>query len=96
MADDLIELMNSWKPDVIIRDPVEFGGYIAAEHYGLPHATILWAFYISAKLSCADAVLELRQRYGLPDDPKLSTLDRYLVLTFLPASWTFPSWPRRR
>jgi UDP:flavonoid glycosyltransferase YjiC (YdhE family) len=93
MADDLIELMNTWKPDVIIRDPVEFGGYIAAEHYGLPHATILWAFYISAKLSCADAVLELRQRYGLPDDPKLSTLDRYLVLTFLPASWTFPSWP---
>jgi UDP:flavonoid glycosyltransferase YjiC (YdhE family) len=93
MADDLIELMNTWKPDVIIRDPVEFGGYIAAEHYALPHATVLWAFYISAKFSCADAVVELRQRYGLPDDPHLDTLDRYLVLTFLPASWTFPNWP---
>jgi UDP:flavonoid glycosyltransferase YjiC (YdhE family) len=92
MADDLIELMRTWKPDGIIRDPVEFGGYIAAEHHGLPHATVMWAFYISAKFSCADAVLELRRRYGLPDDPELDTLDRYLVLTFLPASWTFPDW----
>jgi UDP:flavonoid glycosyltransferase YjiC (YdhE family) len=93
MADDLIELMNGWKPDCIIRDPVEFGGYIAAEHWALPHATVMWAFYISAKFSCADAVLELRHRYGLPDDPNLDTLDRYLVLTFLPASWTFTDWP---
>jgi hypothetical protein len=53
----------------MVRDPIDFGGYIAAEHYALPHATVMWAFYISAKFSCADAVLELRRRYGLPDDP---------------------------
>jgi hypothetical protein len=75
------------------RDPVEFGGYIAAEHWALPHATVMWAFYISAKFACADAVLELRRRYGLPYDPNLDTLDRYLVLTTLPESWTFPDWP---
>ncbi len=93
MADDLIGLVGTWKPDVIVRDPVEFGGYIAAECYGLPHATIIWATYISAKDLCADAVLELRRRYRPPADPGLDTLDRYLVLDFLPASWTFPDLP---
>ncbi len=93
MADDLIDLMKSWRPDVVVRDPVEFGGYIAAERYGLPHAAIMWAFYISGKLGCAEAVLDLRRRYGLPGDPGLDTLDRYLMIHFLPASWAFPDWP---
>jgi UDP:flavonoid glycosyltransferase YjiC (YdhE family) len=93
MADDLLDLVNTWQPAVIIRDPVEFGGYIAAEYGGLPHATIMWAFYIAARLAVGDALLELRQRYGLPADPELNTLDRYLILDFLPPSWMFPSWP---
>lgn len=92
MADDLIDLMHTWRPNVVVRDPVEFGGYIAAERYGLPHATIMWALYISGKLACAEAVSELRRRYGLPDDPRLDTLDRYLILHFLPTSWTPPGW----
>jgi MGT family glycosyltransferase len=90
MADDVIGLVSTWKPSLIVRDPVEFGGYIAAEVCGLPHATVLWAFYISAKAVCPEAVQELRRRYGLPDDPGLDTLDRYLALDFLPPSWAFP------
>lgn len=90
MADDLVGLVGAWKPDVIVRDPLEFGGYLAAEYHGLPHATVIWAMYISAKALCGKAVLELRRRYALPDDPQLDTLDGYLVLDFLPASWTFP------
>ena len=43
MADDLLGLVKNWPPQVIIRDPVEFGGYIAAEYWGVPHATIMWA-----------------------------------------------------
>jgi UDP:flavonoid glycosyltransferase YjiC (YdhE family) len=93
MADDLIGLVNTWQPDVIVRDPVEFGGYIAAEYWGVPHASVIWATYISAKALCPEAVLELRRRYGLPDDPDLDTLDRYLVFDFLPSSWTFPNLP---
>jgi UDP:flavonoid glycosyltransferase YjiC (YdhE family) len=93
MADDLIEVVDAWRPDAIVRDPLEFGGYIAAEHARLPHATILWAFYISAKALCPDAVLELRGRYGLPDDPELDTLDGYLVFDFLPPAWTVPNLP---
>ena len=93
MADDLLDLADTWQPEVIIRDPVEFGGYIAAEYWRLPHATVMWASYISAKMASGDALLELRQRYGLPSDLELDTLDRYLVLDSLPSSWTFPDWP---
>ena len=96
MADDLIGLVSAWRPDVIVRDPVEFGGYIAAEYHRLPHATPIWATYISAKALCPEAVVRLRLRYGLPDDPGLDTLDRYLVLDFLPSSWTFPNLPYPR
>jgi UDP:flavonoid glycosyltransferase YjiC (YdhE family) len=93
MADDLLGLVDAWKPDVIIRDPLEFGGYIAAERSGLPHASTMWATYISAKALCPGAVGELRRRYGLPEDPALDTLDGHLVLDFLPASWTVPTLP---
>ncbi len=30
MADDLIEIVETWRPDAIVRDHLEFGGYIAA------------------------------------------------------------------
>lgn len=93
MVDDLLDLVKTWQPAVIIRDPLEFGGYIAAEYWGLPHASVMWAFYISARHDASQPLLELRQRYGLPADPDLNTLDRYLMLDFLPASWTFPTWP---
>jgi UDP:flavonoid glycosyltransferase YjiC (YdhE family) len=93
MADDLIPVMRSWKPDLIVRDPVEFGGYIAAEIDGLAHASGMWAVYISAKALCPQAVMKLRRRYGLPEDPALDTLDRYLAFDFLPPSWAFPDMP---
>ena len=93
MADDLIGLVDTWKPSVIVRDPLEFGGYVAAEHHGLPHATIIWATYIPAQFLCPEAVHGLRRRFGLPDDPGLETLDRYLVLDFLPPSWQVPDLP---
>ena len=93
MADDLIGLVAAWRPHVIVRDQLEFGGYIAAEYHGVPHATIIWATYISAKALCPEAVLELRRRYGLPEDPDLDTLDQYLVFDFLPAAWAFPNLP---
>jgi UDP:flavonoid glycosyltransferase YjiC (YdhE family) len=93
LADDAIALLKTWRPDAIIRDPLEFGGYIAAEYYGLPHATITWAIYISPQPLCPEALIDLRRRYGLPDDPELNTLDRYLVFNFLPPAWNMPWAP---
>ena len=93
MAGDVIGLMKTWRPDVVVRDPLEFGGYIAGEHYGIPHATITWAIYINPKLLCPEALIDLRQRCALPNDPELNTFDRYLVFNFLPLAWQFPMAP---
>jgi UDP:flavonoid glycosyltransferase YjiC (YdhE family) len=93
MTEDLIQLVEAWRPDLIVRDPLEYGGYIAAERAGLPHATITWGIYIPAQLICPDALAALRQRYGLPADPGLKTIDQYLALNFLPPSWKFPDSP---
>jgi UDP:flavonoid glycosyltransferase YjiC (YdhE family) len=93
MVEDLIPLVDVWKPDLIVRDPVEYGGCIASERAGLPYATITWAIYIAAQLYCPEPLLELRYRYGLTRDADLQSLDRYFVLNFLPPSWTFPDSP---
>jgi hypothetical protein len=39
-AEDLLALASSWRPDVIVRDPLEFGGYLAAEVLGIPHFSV--------------------------------------------------------
>jgi N-glycosyltransferase len=36
---DLIRLAQRWRPDVVVRDPVEFAGLAVAEAAGLPHVT---------------------------------------------------------
>src|SRR5690349_13331958 len=39
MADDLVAIASEWDADVLIREPTEFGAWIAAERLGLPHVT---------------------------------------------------------
>jgi UDP:flavonoid glycosyltransferase YjiC (YdhE family) len=90
MIEDLGVLINTWRPDLIIRDPTEYGGYVAAELAGLPHATVTWAVYISPHFWITDALLELCRRYGLSGDSSLQKMDSYLVLSFLPPSWPYP------
>jgi UDP:flavonoid glycosyltransferase YjiC (YdhE family) len=36
---DTVRLVSQWRPDIVIRDPVEFAGLAAAEAAGLPHVT---------------------------------------------------------
>src|SRR5882762_7958653 len=39
-AADLLDALAGDRPDVILRDPVEFGGYLAAERLGVPHGVL--------------------------------------------------------
>jgi UDP:flavonoid glycosyltransferase YjiC (YdhE family) len=87
MAEDLAQPIASWKPDLIVRDPLEFGGYIAAEKKGLPYASTSWTTYIPTQFLCPEALLELRRRHGLDDEASaLANFDQYCVINFLPHS----------
>ncbi len=86
MADDLIRLMQDWRPDIIVRDPVDFGGYAAAECLDVPYASIVWALYISPLEGGIEPLNMLREHCGLSPNPDL-TFDPYLVLNALPPAW---------
>ena len=37
----LLEVYGRWRPDVVVRDEVDFGAAVAAERLGIPHASIV-------------------------------------------------------
>lgn len=87
MVPDILDLASSWRPDILVREPVEFGGVIAAEVLGLPFATAgfampwplaWWQGAIGREMAA------IRQAYELPPDPGLTMLYRYLDLAFMP------------
>ena len=93
MLADLLPLVERWRPDVVVRDPVEVGGYVAAERAGIPHGTVCWAIYIGLQQAATAALAALRARHGLAGEPGLASLDRFLLLSALPPSWPYPGCP---
>lgn len=90
MAVDVLPVVESWRPGLIVREPVEYGGYIAAERHGLPCASVMWGTYIDARFFCPGSIHALRARFDLRADPELDSVDRDLVMKFLPLWWELP------
>ncbi|WP_019011311.1 glycosyltransferase [Deinococcus aquatilis] len=89
MARDIVHHAQVWKPDLIVREPYEFGGYVAAQHLGIPHVTAgIGVFfspdYLSTRIQ--RPLDELRRSFGLPEDPGLTQLLGQGYLHFLPPS----------
>ena len=40
MVPDLLEIAGEWRPDLIVREGMEYGGCIAAERLGVAHASV--------------------------------------------------------
>lgn len=87
-AADLFAFAGRWRPDVVVRVAEDFGGYLAAERLGLPHAAVasgcthlLTAAAIGAELR------RIRREFGLPDDPDPDPY-RYLLASFTPPSYS--------
>jgi UDP:flavonoid glycosyltransferase YjiC (YdhE family) len=94
MVPDLLALCNTWTPDVLVRDSMELGGAVAAEYLGLPHAGVEVAYlgYIQPWGAAIRAQLDhVRQSVGLPSDPTLDMLYRYLHLSFTPPRFHDPA-----
>ncbi len=90
---DLLALAAIWPPDLLVREESEYGGCIAAECLGLPHAAIgiaaagdhLPPDLITAPLNAH------RAAHALPPDPDLAMLHRYLTLRPFPPGFQDPA-----
>lgn len=94
-AADVVTLCADWQPDLLVRDEIDFGSAVAAEQLGLPHANVLViaAGSLVRHDLVADPLNALRARHGLPPDPDLAMLSRYLVLSPFPPSYRDPAFP---
>jgi UDP:flavonoid glycosyltransferase YjiC (YdhE family) len=87
MATDVMTLAATWPFDLVVRETLEFGGYLAAERMDLPHAvvqTVIDRPGVAPIL--APCINRQRTRLGLSADNELATLRRYLHLSSRPPS----------
>jgi UDP:flavonoid glycosyltransferase YjiC (YdhE family) len=94
-AADILALCAQWRPDVIVCDEIDFGAMIAAERLGLPYASVLViaaGSFVRHEL-VAEPLSQRRAEQGLPPDPDLAMLSRYLVLSPFPPSYRDPAFP---
>jgi UDP:flavonoid glycosyltransferase YjiC (YdhE family) len=87
------KIAREWKPDIIVRDEMDFGSAIAAEVLGLPSAAVLVlaAGTFLRKDVIAEPLQEIRAEHGLPADRELTMLERDLVLSPFPAGFRSPA-----
>lgn len=94
---DLAAVCRDWGPVVVVREDMEFAGCIAAESLGLPHAAVQVTTWRPRLRPLVVAPLNhLRATVGLPPDPTLAMLDRYLLVCPVPPSFQDPAAPLPR
>jgi UDP:flavonoid glycosyltransferase YjiC (YdhE family) len=96
MVPDLLAIAADWPPDVIVREVAEFGGCIAAEALGVPHASVRTNTMLSTyseRHLVAEPMNRLGGVFGLAPDPDAAMLFRYLHLAFEPPRFHDPASP---
>ena len=105
MVPDLVGIAREWGPDLIVREGMEYGGCIAAEHLGIGHASIAGNAYAALdspeinyfpgnRRMVAEPLARHRDQLGLSPDPDVRMPFRYLHLCFTPPEWDGTSAPR--
>ena len=107
MVPDLLAISRDWRPDLVVREGMEYGGCIAAECLGIPHASIGGNGYAALdspdvhyfpgnRMAVAEPLARHREEFGLPPDPDVEMPFRHMHLCFTPPSWDGESAPRPR
>jgi UDP:flavonoid glycosyltransferase YjiC (YdhE family) len=107
MVPDLLAIAREWRADLIIREGMEYGGCIAAEALGLPHASIAGNAYAAIdspeidyfpgnRRMVAEPLARRREEVGLPPDPETEMPFRHRHLCFMPPTWDGASVQRPR
>jgi UDP:flavonoid glycosyltransferase YjiC (YdhE family) len=105
MVPDLLGIAHRWSPDLIVREGMEYGGCLAAEQLGLPHASVAGNAYAAVdspeihyfpgnRRMVAEPLARHREEVGLPPDPNNLMPFRGLHLCFTPPAWDGDSAPR--
>ena len=96
LARDVVELSRRWRPDIIVRDTIEFGGALAAEAFGVPvvgvqvaSPTVQPALLDDVNVAWNDA----RRQMGLPPDPGGRGLRAQPIACFAPPALHDPEVP---
>lgn len=95
-AGSLVDLFRSWRPDVVIRDEVDFGSVVAAEAVGLPHAAVnvigAGGFILPTVVN--EPLVTLCAEFDVETQADATAmLHRYLTLTPFPARFRDPLDP---
>jgi UDP:flavonoid glycosyltransferase YjiC (YdhE family) len=78
---------EEWRPDVVVRDPNEYGSALAAELHSIPHARVAIGLASTEELGmgiAAGAIDAIRRAEGLPPDPDADRLRRAPYLSLFP------------
>lgn len=91
----LLEVAGEWRPDLIVRDEVDFAGAVAAEVLHLPHAAV--AVIAAGGFLLADVLGEplaaLCAEHGLDPDGAMGMLHRHLTIVPVPPTFRDPADP---
>jgi UDP:flavonoid glycosyltransferase YjiC (YdhE family) len=91
MADDLRRLAERWRPDLIVREDMAFGAWVAADAEGIRQLTVQTTAWRPRMRDLGSAPLnELRARHGLPSDPELASLPGLAFFMTRPPSLRAP------
>jgi UDP:flavonoid glycosyltransferase YjiC (YdhE family) len=105
MVPDLLAVADDWQPDLIVRESMEYGGCIAAESLGIPHASIAGNGYSAIddervhyfpgnRARVAEPMARHRKEFGLAPDPENLMPYRHRHLAFTPPAWDGEDAPR--
>lgn len=93
---ELHNLCTTWRPDVVIRDQMEFASWLVAEKLNIPQASYGYGlgFLPEDQNVVRSQLTELRRELRLPPDDNLTTIFRHLRLEFAPRSYLGTGIPR--
>lgn len=78
---EMMAVGRTWQPAVIVRENLEFSGFLMAEALGVPHAVVqVTAWRPPMHRRAAEALERLRPGIGLPSATDPNTMFRYLLL----------------
>ena len=88
-ADSLVQLAREWRPDLIVRDSINFGAWVAGEELGIPVVLFGTAGIVPrpvAQMILGEPLAKLRAHRGLVADPELTGIHGVLALDTTPPS----------